>query len=239
MVVAAGTDRGTPVLTPEDEGMAVAGPRRVAEVAVAALVEAGALRFTPDGLVHAVRTSGAETSAQADVLAHAQRPGPLGALVEAVAARVRVEPFVERGVLVPPQRWRLLTPLYWVGNLAAIGVVVSAAFGALSGVVLPALVASLLVAGITAYLRGPFAGRARGLPGTMRHTALESVPPLTRVAWAGLQGGAALTKDRKPVGTAVGVPEAALASLAPPERGRVGGWWKRWVSASGGGPRST
>ncbi|WP_433270465.1 hypothetical protein ACQPZF_09850 [Actinosynnema sp. CS-041913] len=219
-------------MTPEDEAMLIAGPRRVAEVAVTALVGAGALRFTGDGLVHAVHTSGAATQAQAHALGVARQPAPLGALVEAVAARVPVEPFIERGLLVAPGRWRALTPVFWLGNVAAVGVLAAAAFGLLPSMVLPALVACVAVAGVAGYLRGPFAGSARSLPPTLRRTPLDSVPPLNRVARAGLRGGVT------PVGEALGLPGAALATLPPPERGKVGGWWKGWVSASAGGRRS-
>ncbi|MBB5805011.1 uncharacterized protein (TIGR04222 family) [Saccharothrix ecbatanensis] len=212
-------------MAPEDEAMLIAGPRRVAEVAVAALAGVGALVFDGNGMVRAVRTGGAVTQAQARVLALAARPGSLGALVDGVAAQVRVEPFIERGLLVPPRRWRALTLVAWLGNLAAIGVLAAPAFGVMPTVVLPLLIGSLFVGGVAGHLRGPMVGPGCGLAASLRRTPLTSVPPLNRVARAGLQGGTSLTPERRPMGGLLGVPGAA-----PPQRGRVGGWFKGWVS---------
>ncbi|QFZ21273.1 hypothetical protein [Saccharothrix syringae] len=217
-------------MTPEDEAMVIGGPRRVAEVAVAALVQAGALEFDDYGGVRAARTGGATTRAQQHVLALARRPGPLGALVDATAAHVRVEPYIERGLLVTPRRWRVLTPVFWLGNAGAVGVLVATALGLPSPLVLPLLLTSLAAAAIAAYLRGPLAGEARAFHSALRRTPLASLPPLNQVARVGLAGGAAVTPGRRAVGELLGVPGPALASLAPGDRGRVGGWWKSWVS---------
>ncbi|GAA2668803.1 MULTISPECIES: TIGR04222 domain-containing membrane protein [Actinosynnema] len=200
-------------LHPEEVACLVGGPRRVAEVAVAALSRAGVVRVSRNGVVSAVSGGGARTGPQAAVLARSGQA--LGDVVVGVAAgdearSVRPE-LVRRGLMRTPGRQRAL---FWARPLVFLVVVLAAvcafALELLVPVALAVLALGVVLNVVLALRQGPLTGAGKRVLRQARQVP-AGLPdgPERIVAARGLLG----RHDRKRAHDLVGVPAGAVKSL--------------------------
>ncbi|ACU35511.1 TIGR04222 domain-containing membrane protein [Actinosynnema mirum] len=216
-------------LTTEQLACLAGGPRRVVEVAVLALVRAGAVRVGRNGVVSAVSGASPRTGAQAAVLAHLGQH--LGNVVEkasdSIGARAVRDELLALGLLRSPAFQERL-------RAARVVLVMLACLLAASLVVLPEhfvaklalLVALLLVRYGLGFWKGMVNGRGRAVLRDAPSAIAGRVDWSERViALVGLQGGF----QGRPAHEFTVVPESAVRTMRRPRNAAKVG------AATGGG----
>ncbi|WP_440900966.1 TIGR04222 domain-containing membrane protein, partial [Actinosynnema sp.] len=203
-------------LTTEQLACLAGGPRRVVEVAVLALVRAGAVRVGRNGVVSAVSGASPRTGAQAAVLAHLGQH--LGNVVEkasdSTGARAVRDELLALGLLRSPAFQERV-------RAARAVLVILACLLAAALVVLPEhlvatlalLVALLLVRHGLGFWTGMVNGRGRAVLRDAPSAIAGRVDWSERViALVGLQGGF----QGRPAHEFTVVPESAVRTMRPP-----------------------
>ncbi|WP_367130542.1 TIGR04222 domain-containing membrane protein [Saccharothrix sp. HUAS TT1] len=205
-------------LTLEEQGFLVAGPGRAAEVAVVALVEAGAVRISREGKVSAIGRPRAASPLQDCVLRKLSRP--LGDVIASTASSGEAgalrQHLVERGFVVPAGRRRVVRGLRYAVVAAAVALVIitmalELPFAVAAAAVVGGVLLSVLLGRLGRQLTG--AGRA-----VVRRLDRIAVSPnrIALVAYYGLLGKG----GRHHVWETLGLSPAASATLRRRDRVR-------------------
>ncbi|WP_158842744.1 TIGR04222 domain-containing membrane protein [Saccharothrix deserti] len=219
---------GQNALEPEEQAFLAGGPGRAAEVAVVALLDAGALRISREGLVSGVQGHGrARTPLQACVLRSV--PRSLGDLISVTAdsaeAQALRQHLISRGLVVSPGRRRAVRRARQLVVAAAVGAVfakiaLDLPFAVAGGAVVGALLVSLVLG----RARRPLTGAGRLAVRRLRQATVSS-DRLVLVAAYGLLGRV----ERRYVWSVLGIEPSAAATLrrrtsgSGPDSGGCGG----------------